>query len=237
MSNLALAGVLENEGVDVDIVLPVHLENFMSGMPGNIRAYNLLGLTSTSFNWASTKNAIKHIKNIMPHLKIVIGGPHPTAYPNYCLETTEADIACNGEGETTILEIIKTLSVSGDLSNVNGISYKAPDGVIHKNKPRPWLTEEEYQKLPNPAYHKLPKNFYSFFPVETSRGCPFNCIFCASPYKKSFRKKSIYQVDNAVRAAVNASPDIAAKNIFFAEDSFSVNAKHTSDVFTGYKRI
>ena len=50
---------------------------------------------------------INDIKKINPSLPVICGGAHPTANPEDVLNNSAADICCLGEGELTIVELVK----------------------------------------------------------------------------------------------------------------------------------
>ena len=94
------------------------------------------------------------------------------------------------EGEITLPLVINALASNSSLKGIDGITYRTDNGDIIVNKERSILSERDLNQMPIPAYHLIPKNKYTFVPMETSRGCRFNCIFCGIPFPKSYRKLS-----------------------------------------------
>src|SRR5688572_25954082 len=58
---------------------------------------------------------------------VVIGGPDPPHHATSYLDAG-ADVVVIGEGERTLEELVPALSSGGDLSAIDGIAFKAPDG-------------------------------------------------------------------------------------------------------------
>ena len=109
---------------------------------------------------------------------ILMGGPHVTYLDRETLEETPAlDVVVRGEGEWTALELLEALQAGGDLADVRGITWRAPDGTIHRNKNRKL---GDVRALPPVDFGLLPTTFCHRMDVSalTSRGCSFRCRFC-----------------------------------------------------------
>lgn len=119
------------------------------------------------------------IRRLRPDLPIVIGGPHVTYYDRECLgETAAIDVVVRGEGEWTGLEVFRALQAGQtDLSDIQGCTWRAPDGSIRRNRHR---TLGNVLELPPTDFGLLPANFASTMEVSalTSRGCTFRCSYC-----------------------------------------------------------
>ena len=133
---------------------------------------------------------------------VVIGGPDPTADPTPYLAEPSVDIVVHHEGEQTMAQILDlvdagTLDVA-TLSNEPGVAYRR-DGAVIVNEPRPPI--ENLDGLPFPARDLIDmdrylsswttENGYSSMTISTSRGCPYNCSWCADAvHGDSFRQRS-----------------------------------------------
>lgn len=146
-------------------------------------APDIFGLYLTTFNIREALQVAKVMKAIFPQTKIVVGGPHVGMYPKETLKHPEFDLALMGEAEHTFCELLSALSGARDFRQVNGIIYRE-DGEIRINGNA--QTVENLDVLPFPA-RSLLKGKYLYFgtfrepftTMITSRGCPFNCAFCA----------------------------------------------------------
>lgn len=126
---------------------------------------------------------------------IIAGGPHSTIYPEKLLESGVTYVV-RGEGEITVVELIKCLNDKSDLAKVDGISY-LDEGEIVNTENRKLI--KNLDTLPLPAWHLLPIDKYRSdfkisnrsLPVLTSRGCPGKCVFCyKSLFGSIFRTRS-----------------------------------------------
>lgn len=99
-----------------------------------------------------------------------------------------ADFIILGEGEITLLELVKMLDRKLSIDSINGIVFKKDDG-IKVNKKREVLNTLD--ELPMPAwdladmesYRNIWKQSGKEFTlnIATTRGCPYKCNWCAKP--------------------------------------------------------
>jgi radical SAM superfamily enzyme YgiQ (UPF0313 family) len=128
-------------------------------------------------------NACRQLKRLVPGVPIVWGGYFPSQHFDACLSDPTVDICVRGQGELTIREVMRALTVGGDLSAIAGIAYRH-DGRVLQTAARPLTALDE---LPDWPYQKLrmDRYFHSHYlgrrvaTHHTSFGCPFACSFCA----------------------------------------------------------
>jgi anaerobic magnesium-protoporphyrin IX monomethyl ester cyclase len=127
-------------------------------------------------------------KRVVPDVITVTGGQHFTVMAHESLkEYPEVDVIVRGEGERTMVDLVKSVEDERALSKVEGISFRRGEEIVH-NPPRPLM--ENLDELPYPGYH-LVKDFVHryhfaimaasdapFALVEGARGCPHTCTFC-----------------------------------------------------------
>ncbi len=107
--------------------------------------------------------------------KVVIGGPHVSMISSKVLEECRADFAVKGEGEETLLELLR----GKNTKKIDGLIFRN-QGKIIENKDRKWLINLD--KLPWPKHEKAELKKYKGGGVSivTSRGCPYQCIYCSA---------------------------------------------------------
>jgi magnesium-protoporphyrin IX monomethyl ester (oxidative) cyclase len=174
-------------------------------------------------------------KEVDPSILTVVGGPHVTAVPVEFLEEAEnIDMAVIGEGEYTMLDIVRFSEGYKKISEVHGIAYRK-DEAIALNSPRPFI--KNLDELPYPAYHLVEMERYlnpkkieyrSFkdraISMITSRGCPFNCSFCSVHLHmgKTFRAHSADYVIDHIAHVVDK---YRVRTIFFEDDNLTFDLK------------
>ncbi len=121
----------------------------------------------------------------------IAGGPHPTGDPKGTLKMG-FDIIVVGEGEETLIEILFNVKNNKDFDAIRGIAYFNKDKILITTKKRRWIELDKYPPLPI-------KNV-KFGAIEITRGCPFACYFCQTPYLLGTRPRhrSIKSICNAV---------------------------------------
>lgn len=132
----------------------------------------------------------KICREVNPKILTVFGGPDPSVRFQSILENDYCDYCAIGEGEETFLEFIKNKSSSLSVKKVKGLAYKE-NGAIHY-EPRPF--NSNLDSLPFPAFDLVDMNRYlqdenlyknrskvyrNSISIITSRGCPYNCVFCS----------------------------------------------------------
>jgi magnesium-protoporphyrin IX monomethyl ester (oxidative) cyclase len=185
----------------------------------------------------------KAAKAANPNILTVLGGPHVTLVPRETLEENGCiDVAVMGEGEYAMLEIIQHLEANQPLDEVEGVAYRNGTQVT-VNPRRPFLANLD--ELPYPAYDLVEMERYlspskigyrSFqnraISMITSRGCPFNCCFCAVHLHmgQGFRAHSAEYVLNHIQFVVDK---YKVKNIFFEDDNLTLDLKRFEAICDG----
>jgi radical SAM superfamily enzyme YgiQ (UPF0313 family) len=218
-----LAGVLNSNGIkaqilDFNIELPTKLqfrELIKKVMP------KIIGLTSYTFNFSITQKIAEEIKIIEPNIITVLGGVHASAIPYKILKNNNAfDYIVIGEGEITFLDLCKKVLDYDSAKNINGIAIRKRDEVI-LNPPRSLI--KDLDELPIPNRELIPMKKYPVASVQTSRGCPYNCIFCNINrfYGKKFRLRDPKMVVKECELVIKR---YETKNIFFFGDDFTFDS-------------
>ncbi|MDO8125628.1 MAG: radical SAM protein [Candidatus Brocadiales bacterium] len=184
----------------------------------------VVGFTSTTPLYFEVKEISGIVrKKLGPNVRIVYGGPHPTALPEDSLKETDVNIIVCSEGENTLLEIME----GKPLADINGIYYKK-NGNIHSTPPRSLI--RDLDALPFPALnlydikrYKCPKFLSKGSPtvnMETSRGCPSACTFCSKNIAgRLFRKKSPDRVLDEIKYMLK----MGAGEIRIIDDQFATD--------------
>ncbi len=132
----------------------------------------------------------RYLKKQKPEIKIFGGGPQVDIFEHLIFERGDFfDALCYGEGEETIVELIKFMQGRNKLKDIPNIIYKE-DGRIFKTERR---YIERLDELPFPIYKKdvywnIDKKL-KVFVIDESRGCQNACFFCIHPKKSGKRKK------------------------------------------------
>lgn len=213
--------------------------------------FDIVGI-SCSFS-AQLPHAMKLaalIRKMMPKATIVMGGAPVSVMTAEILgENSPVDIVCLGEGEYTMLDLVHTKVEGGVTGTVEGTAMWL-NGGIKIAPPRPRI--QNLDDLPFPAYHLIeledyfqlnyagytdrPVNFLDGFQravsVITSRGCPYNCVFCSIHLHmgKRWRGNSVSYVIDHISLLVNK---YGVRHIHFEDDNISFSRSRFAGIVKG----
>ncbi len=206
---------------------------------------DIAGITCLSSDLLLVEQLIREVRAARPGCLIVCGGVHAAISPEDLL-AIGADLAVAGEGEITFSEIIQTWREQGrDLSHpawkhIHGLCYKKEDGSVETTPERELIMNLD--DLPHPARHLFNNEVYGrryfvqrgmrtdgVFTVHGSRGCPFRCYFCCVNFTVhgKVRLHSPGYIADEMQSLVET---YRAKWIFFTDDTFLINKKHTAEL-------
>ncbi|MFH1593902.1 MAG: radical SAM protein [Candidatus Omnitrophota bacterium] len=164
------------------------------------------------------------VKSIDPKVTVVLGGIHPSVLPEDILIKSGADVAVRKEGELTLGELYECLKNGKDYKDIKGISYKTDSKVFH-NSDRELI--KNLDDLP-PFYYELfekdSESYGDFGTIISSRGCPFDCIFCSQRAisGKAYRFYSATRIVEDIKKLVDR---YGQKKIWFIDDSITINKR------------
>lgn len=193
---------------------------------------DVIGLSAMTHEISHAAQVAEYLKNKL-NVPVVVGGCHITALPEQTLaEFSAFDYGIYGEGEKTFMELLEHFQQGSAsyLSEIDGLVFRR-HGQVVVNKPRPFLTSEELDTLPYPAYHQhYGKNTnalsgkQSYYTMITSRGCPYNCAFCMQVLGRKVRRRSHQSICDEVKFAISSYD---AHTINFADEVFLFNNDNT----------
>lgn len=188
----SISAVLEKEGFNtslMDISKEISKEEFLR----QIDEYDpeLIGFSVTTNQWQYAKLFCGWIKEHRDTL-IVCGGNHPTQNPDEVISEKNVDIVCIGEGEYSILDLMRNLKEGNDITQIKNLWVKTAQGVI-KNPLRPLIEDLDSLPFLNRRvfdYDNLLKETGYAAIVMAGRGCPNSCTYCSNPaLNKLYRGK------------------------------------------------
>jgi len=241
---LYLAASLENVGHSVTIVDVTYL-SFKAGKYLNSRTLcdivektkpDAVGFTTISNNYSYALSLAKRVKDRL-NVPIIFGGPQATHTAKQTVSAFKwIDFVVRGEGERTIVELVKSIEDGSSFENIPGIAFRR-NGVTYQTVDRPFI--EDIDDISFPAYHLVPKlkEYASLTsrpnrvvaPILSTRGCPFKCIFCSAStmWKRTPRFRS---PSNILAEIMQLKKTQGINEVKFVDDTFTINKQRAKAI-------
>jgi anaerobic magnesium-protoporphyrin IX monomethyl ester cyclase len=226
-----LATALKRENHQVDILDCVNLkmtfeqfENYIADIDVDV-----IGFRVFSSDLVSVNKSLAIVRNKCPDIKIILGGAHPSYFPEQTLQYFEkADYAIRGEGEKGLTELIRYITDPNIIKreNIPGLIWRE-NGNIKCNPP---FFPEDLDSLGSPDWKLINPCNYPFqtsyltksrivAPLIMTRGCPYQCTFCAvrSITGKKIRSHSVSYIIGEIKYL---KAEFGIKEICFIDDNF-----------------
>jgi len=183
----------------------------------------LVGFTAFTNEIQPAARIARAVKDREPRMRTAIGGVHVTAIPRRTmLEFPQFDIACIGQGDRTIVELVAALDGNRSLDTVAGLMWREDEEVKGNPKEAP---PPSLRDLPMPAWDLLPAG--ARYHLMTARGCPYNCNFCQNPNGRIVQRRTIEQVIAECERVLSSFAPKDPINIWFDDEIFTVDMKRT----------
>ncbi|MBA3066615.1 B12-binding domain-containing radical SAM protein [bacterium] len=227
ISLLSIAAVLEKNNFHVKFLDCMVEVMTLEDIKNYILEYNpaLIIVNVATATFLSDIKIIEAIKNFsLAHISAI--GVHVSALPSEALKMAALDSVIRGEPELTALELAKAVSDKIDLNSVDGLSFRNEEEIKH-NRNRAFC--ENLDSLPFPARglermgeYTLPVVNKPYTLIISSRGCPYNCIFCTA-YIYYGRKLRLRSVSNIVEEIETVSMEFNVKYFTMWSDTFTLD--------------
>ncbi|MCL4429872.1 MAG: B12-binding domain-containing radical SAM protein [Candidatus Bathyarchaeota archaeon] len=193
--------------------------------------------------WSKTAYEVVSIaKKVNKNIVVVLFGLHPSSRPEDCLENADTDFVVVGEPEYTVAELVEALEQKKrGFRSIDGLGFKEKGKVVLTNKR---AVIEDLDVLPLPARHLLPMEVYAqavkanplrgeitkpYTIVITSRGCPFNCVFCTHciVWGKQWRPRSPKNVVDELEHVIKT---YRIMQVDFADDNMTWDRQRMAEI-------
>lgn len=188
-------------------------------------------------------SVIEKIQKENPALKIIMVGRHVSAMPleTFAMSDYLKYIAVR-EYEYIVRDWLNALRDATDTANVKGLAWRNDKGEAVINDPMPAIENLDelpfvssvYKKYLNINDYYYGHSKYPIITIDTSRGCPFMCSFCAYPQTFSghkVRSRSVKNVIDEFHYIKENYPDVKA--VMFEDDTFILDKKRATDLADG----
>jgi anaerobic magnesium-protoporphyrin IX monomethyl ester cyclase len=195
-------------------------------------------LSTTSYPYA--KVLARQIRAVNSRVRLAFGGVFATLNAELVkLQCPEVDFVCRGDGEQLVLDLLEHLD---DPSSVAGLTW-AKDGEIVSNPNRP--LDRNLDQWPYPDRESLPLDFVESMPLDvpavlsmerfttmqTSRGCPWPCVFCDIPIFNEGKWRS--RTPQHVIGEFKHLQENGYGAVYFVDDHFLLQPKRIEAICKG----
>ncbi|MCG8431136.1 MAG: B12-binding domain-containing radical SAM protein, partial [Candidatus Omnitrophica bacterium] len=224
-----LSAVAKQRGHECELFIEPQEKDFSSAVARFNPDVVGISVITGSHHWAL--DAAGEVKQRLPGVRVILGGPHPTYFPEI-IEQRCVDAVARGEAEISFPAYLHALEHGGDLRDIPGI-WVLDDGRINRTEVAPLV--DDLSTLPRADRQLYLK--YEFFrrhtevPFITTRGCPYNCSFCYNHVKAQlYRGKGKYLRTRPVDDIIAEMEDTlklfpAHRSVILADDIIGLDKK------------
>lgn len=228
-----IAAYLRGKGIDVAVI-----DSDDKSQIDKLKAFSpqFVGIPAYTFEIYDTARTAEIVKAVLPQSQLIVGGPHPSALPRETLEEFPIfDFVVMGEGEETLKEIVEDKK---EIEEIEGIAYRRNRTIKVNPRRKPiqpldilsisaWdLYDLERYKI---NWHRSrsrlkfkSKDDILYIPIESMRGCPYDCIFCFRINDRSVRFKSPSRVIDEMRRVIS---QFGVNRFYFVDPTFGINKR------------
>ena len=208
---------------------------------------NIVGVSLLESTVGLALPLLEHVKRWNPEAFIIAGGVFATFSPEFTLGQPCIDAICVGEGELPLLQLCERLEQGAAIDSIQGVWTKTPEGELVRTKP---AALHNIELLPPPDFRAFDPRLLlkpmrgrlrKMVNIETSRGCPFSCAYCAAPSladfarangeKRYYRRLSPKTIQEQIRLQIERhSPEF----IYFSSETFLSMPDHEFKEFIAF---
>ena len=154
---------------------------------GQLAGVDVVCLSATTLSWPVARFVATEIRQARPDVRIVAGGVHPTLFDRWVLERTAVDFVVRGEGEDSLVALLAAscdrAATSRPSTACRGSTATASSCATPQPASSAFTSWQRHHRQRGTSCLRARTGLA----VETSRGCAFDCSFCSTPYRRSWR--------------------------------------------------
>lgn len=208
----------------------------------------MVGISLTTGLFSETRDVAKALRRAGWKGHLALGGVHPSSLPEETLELIpEADSVLVGEAENSIVKLARCLEKKEEFGSVDALAYREKNSAVGKIVlHRSFELIEELDRAPLPALEYYPMDRYvspmwtdqeykKMGVLITSRGCPFQCEFCASGARSRtrYRRHSVSRVMTEIERLVR---EFRVDYLVFNDDTFTADKQRCLEICSRMKQ-
>ena len=193
----------------------------------------VVGISSKTQNFPSAMEVARIAKEHNPDTLVVLGGPHATLSTTAALDCPHIDMAVLGEGEMTLVELLKAWESGAPLNEVAGLAYREDDHKVLFTPSRTNMHNLDQLPFPAQAAPQVLRDYESYPPeafgyVFSARGCPYSCTFCES--KAIWTQKTRWRSPQNVVQELKLLTQRGVRYVYFDDDTFGIHPRYIEEL-------
>jgi len=192
-------------------------------------AADIIAISGMTYEAFEVHQMAKRFKKTFPQKTVIVGGPHPTCAPEQAVRDPNVDFVVVGEGEEAVTSLVGALESGESFHEIPGIAFRTNGETIIVPRKVP---KRELDDIPFPAWDLIDVDQYinftrqsviyahpRFMTIFTSRGCPYQCIYCHPVFGKKWRKRS---PENILKEITTLYEQYGIREFHIADDNFNL---------------
>ncbi|CAG0927433.1 Anaerobic magnesium-protoporphyrin IX monomethyl ester cyclase [Planctomycetaceae bacterium] len=184
---------------------------------------DLVGIGTTSLSWPAARDCVTSVRSLHKGVPIVLGGIHATMFDYYLLENFPIDYVIRGEAEEALPALCEFVAGTRSIDETPSLTARNGNGKAFRTRLAPALPAARISDFPLPDYSQVPAGVYPGLAIESSRGCPFDCCFCSTSYRRSWRALDTTAFVDRLEAISLHLDRTSAGHIQIVDDEFSID--------------
>jgi len=195
--------------------------------------HGVIGLSTMGATLPVSVAIARLIREREPGVRIVFGGPGTTGVDEALLERFDwIDAVARGEGEETVPELLGRWGAGADLSGVAGVTWREADGTVRREPDRKQLADLDevapyarHLLPPLTAYKRITGEADGLTPIDSGRGCAYDCSFCTIGrfWSRRSRTLPVARLADEVCELLDLE---GARNAYLCHDLFGADRDH-----------
>ena len=245
--------IIKKEGYDIEAYNLNHEEgkiDYLIKRKLDREKYDVVCTGGMAIDYEIIEKIINSCKSHLSNPLIILGGAIITSNKKLISKNMNFDIGVIGEGEKTIIEVLKKIDDKKSLDDVKGICYRKNDKIKFTPPREPIL---DLDSLPFPDYDALGfgkvldklssldalfgcggMDYPRTYPILGSRGCPFQCTFCYHSLGPRYRTRSLKNILEEIEYAIKKHN---INSLHLHDDLFSLDKKRLDEFCIGIKKL
>lgn len=232
---LKVAAVLEQAGVDVDVLDLCGVQDVTAALDDHLRTHrsDVYGLTATMPQMPAAAAMAAQIREARPDARLILGGPHVTLMQASARQEIQRGVWSRASQAMAELALRFDVLVCGDGEHAIHLALKDdPPALIDADDAKSplFMTNAMLDAAPLAARHLIDLEAYHYEidgtraqSVIAQMGCPFACQFCSgrrSPFLRKIRTRTTEAVIEELR---HLYATYGARGFMFFDDELNVN--------------